>query len=180
MKHFYRVAQGMDVKPLMAAIARQPELWNANKLRTAHEGTAHADASDIWLRYNKCAGSVLEVFDDLENIDYPPFALLTQARALVFDLLRYVEGKRLGRVFITKLPIGGKILPHKDEGKSPEYYDRYHIILQNYEGSVFRCGDEKICMSAGDIYWFDNQVEHEVINDSLDDRLTLIVDIRSK
>jgi hypothetical protein len=33
-------------------------------------------------------------------------------------------------------------------------------------------------MKTGDIWWFDNSQEHEVLNNSADDRLALIVDIR--
>lgn len=178
MKHFQKVGQ-CNVQPLVAALARQPELWNVNNLRTTHEGTVHGDASDIWLRYND-VGSATPTIDDLDNINYPAFALLPQARDLIFDLMRLVEGNKLGRVFITRLPSGGRILPHKDEGKSPEYYDRYHIALQNYLGSDFRAEEEVVCMNAGEVYWFNNQVEHEVINESIDDRITLIIDIRSK
>lgn len=178
MKHFQKVAQ-CNVQPLMAALARQPELWNQNDLRTTHEGTVHADASDIWLRYNDLE-SKTPTIDDIDNINYSAFALLPQARDLIFDLMRLVEGNKLGRVFITKLPSGGRITPHKDEGKSPEHYDRYHIILKNYLDSEFRAEDEVVCMSAGDVYWFNNKVEHEVVNDSVDDRISLIVDIRSK
>jgi len=174
MNNFQKIAN-CNVQSLIAALARQPELWNQNPIRTTHQGTVHADASDILLRYNEEPS-----IDAIDNIDYPAFALLPQARALVFDLMRLVEGNRLGRIFITKLPVGGKILPHKDEGKSPEYYDRYHIILQNYEGSIFRCGDETICPNAGDVIWFNNKIEHEVINESIDDRISLIIDICSK
>lgn len=176
MNNFCKIAE-VNIRPLLAAIARQPELWDENNFRTTHQGTVHADASDIWLRYNNLSDNII---NDLESIDYPAFAKLPQARALVYDLMRFVEGNRLGRVFITKLPVNGRILPHKDEGESPEYYDRYHIFIQNFEGSVFRCGEEVICPNAGDIYWFNNQIEHEVINNSIDDRLTLVIDIRSK
>lgn len=178
MKYFQKIGQ-CNVQPLVAALARQPELWNQNPIRTTHQGTVHADASDILLRYNDL-NSEVSTIDNIDNIDYPAFALLPQARALVFDLMRLVEGNRLGRVFITKLPSSGRILPHKDEGKSPEHYDRYHIILQNYLGSDFRVEDEVVCMNAGDVYWFNNKVEHEIINESIDDRISLIVDIRSK
>ncbi len=176
MKHFQKLGV-CNVQPLLAALARQPELWNKNPIRTSHQGTVHADASDILLRYNE---EGTESIDNIDNIDYPAFTLLPQARSLVFDLMRLVEGNRLGRVFITKLSPDGKILPHKDEGRSPEYYDRYHIILQNYLGSDFRAEDEVVCMNAGEVYWFNNKVEHEVINDSIDDRISLIVDICSK
>ncbi len=179
MINFRSIGQ-CNIQPLVAALARQPELWNQERIRTSHEGTVHADADDILLRYNDTQEDVSVILDDLHNDDRPAFTLLPQARPLVFDLMRLVEGNQLGRVFITKLPKGGKILPHKDEGESAEFYDRYHIILQNYEGSIFKCGDEVICPNAGEVIWFNNNVEHEVINDSIDDRLSLIIDIRSK
>jgi aspartyl/asparaginyl beta-hydroxylase (cupin superfamily) len=34
-------------------------------------------------------------------------------------------------------------------------------------------------MAAGEVWWFDNTVEHEVVNNSADDRIVLICDIRS-
>lgn len=164
--------------PLMAAIARQSELWNQNTLRTTHVKTPHTEVSDIWLRFNEIPENVEEIIDDHESIDYPAFSLLPQARPLIFDLMRLVEGKRLGRVLITKLIPGAKIYPHVDGGEHAAYYERYHIILQNNAGSIFRCGDEALCMNAGDVYWFNNAIEHEVINNSADDRLTLIVDVK--
>lgn len=179
MRYFQKISALSDIRPLMAALARQPELWNKDPIRTTHKGTVHAEASDILLRYNYL-DSETPTIDDIENRDYPAFALLPQARPLIFDLMRLVEGNQLGRVFITKLPAGAKILPHKDEGKSPEFYDRYHIFLQNYLGANFRCGDETICPNAGDVFWFNNQVEHEVVNNSIDDRISLIIDIKSK
>ena len=33
-------------------------------------------------------------------------------------------------------------------------------------------------MLTGEIWWFNNQAEHEIINNSADDRIHLIVDIR--
>lgn len=179
MQNFLRIHSNANVMPLMAAIIRQPELWNQNKLRTTYEGTVHAEADDIWLRFNDVNNaSANEIMDGHESIDYPAFASLPQARPLVFDLMRIVEGKRLGRVLITKLTPGKKIYPHEDSGDHASYYERYHIILQNSPGSVFRCGDEVICMKTGDVYWFNNAIEHEVINNSSDDRVTMIVDIK--
>ncbi len=181
MRYFHKIAQGTNIGPLLAAIYRNPELWNKNRIRNSHDNSAHVQASDILLRFNECEGKEYEeVLNDLEAIDLPAFKELPQARGIIFDLMRFVEGKRLGRVVITKLVSGSKITPHVDSGSSAEYYDRYHITLKNSEGSIFRVGDEIVCMNPGDIYLFNNQVEHEVINNSLEDRITLIVDIRSK
>lgn len=181
MRYFHKIASEMNVAPLLAAIARQPELWNTNRVRTSHYNSAHSEASDIILRFNNTENKeYLEVLNDLEAIDYPAFDKLPQVRPLIFDLMRFVEGNRLGRVVITKLVPGAKIKPHCDEGLSSEYYDRYHITLQNEEDSIFRAGDESVYMTPGDIYLFNNRVEHEVTNNSGEDRISLIIDIRSK
>ncbi len=176
MYNFQKIAF-CNVQPLVAAIARQPNLWKKS-IRNKHQGTVHEDGQDIILRYNVIENNE-NILNDLDNFNYPEFLELPQVRPLIYDLMRIVEGNRLGRVFITKIPPQGKILPHVDEGASAEYYDRYHIFLKNYEGSIFRCGNEIICPSAGDVYWFNNQIEHEVINNSCDDRLSLIIDIKS-
>ena len=59
-----------------------------------------------------------------------------------------------------------------------EYYERYHIVLSGHPGSIFRAGDEQVTMLTGEVWWFDNTKEHEVINNSADDRIHLIVDIK--
>lgn len=176
MRNFFKIGE-INPKPLLLSILKQPNLWDSNTIRTSHKGSAHKDASDILIRFNDLEKSI-NILNDLDNIYYPAFALLPQIRPLIFDLMRFVEGERLGRVVITRLPVGGRILPHKDEGKSAEYYKRYHIFLQNYEGAEFRCGNEIICPNAGDIYWFNNLIEHEIVNNSIDDRITLIIDIK--
>jgi hypothetical protein len=92
--------------------------------------------------------------------------------------MRRVEGEQLGRVLITKLAPGNQITPHEDGGAPATFYDRYHIMLQNGPGSLFHCGDETVTMKAGDVWHFDNTKTHSVINNSRDDRITLIADIR--
>ena len=90
-----------------------------------------------------------------------------------------VEGERLGRVMVNKLRPGGRIYPHADTPAHAEYWDRYHVVLQSAPGANFRCGDEMVNMQAGGIYWFQNAIEHEVTNNSVDDRIHMIVDIRT-
>ena len=185
MKNFLKIAEGCDVMPLMCALAYCPDLWNQNTLRTTIPGTPHAQVSDIWLRFNDMeranrTGDASYVFDEHESIDYPAFAQLPQARPLIFGLMARVGGERLGRCLITKLPPGGHIAPHVDGGSHAAYYERFHIVLRAEAGSRFRAGDEVVEMKTGDIYWFDNSQEHEVLNTSSDDRVHLIVDVRCK
>jgi len=99
-------------------------------------------------------------------------------RPLVFSLMNTVEGERLGRVMINKIRPGGRIFPHIDTPSHTDYYSRFHYVIQSSPGCTFRAGDEVVQMSAGEAWWFDNSQEHEVINNSADDRIHLIIDIR--
>lgn len=190
MRNFYRMATGMDVMPLMVAINAQPELWNQHTLRTRAEGTPHREIDDIWLRMNdleKCAQALQAggFFDHRESINYPAWYKLPQARALVMALMASVQGERLGRCFISRMKPGGRIYPHSDIGDdltiyydNEPYYSRFHIVLQGLPGSLFRCGDETVCMQTGEVWQFDGAIEHEVINNSADDRIHLVCDVR--
>lgn len=190
MRNFLKIAEGVDVIPLAQAIMRQPELWNANTLRTTHPATPHSQVEDIWLRFNDLTlhekkvqetGDLNEyagVIDEHESICYPAWFKIPAAQLIIFDLMRRVNGIRLGRVLVTRLAPGKKIAPHVDSGSHAEYYERYHCVIQNLPGSIFRAGNETVCMKSGELWWFNNQAEHEVINNSADDRLTLIIDIK--
>lgn len=180
MNNFQRLATGANVVPLLNAIMRDRALWNQNTLRTDHPETAHAQADDIWLRFNEIDDSTPEkVVDDVECINYPAWWALPQARPLIFSLMGLVEGERLGRVLVTRLAPGAKITAHTDGGAPATYYERFHVVLNSAPGCLFRAGDETVQMQTGDVWWFDNTQEHEVINNSVDDRIHLIVDVRT-
>lgn len=190
MRNFNRIAQNVDVLPIFHSVMRQPELWNTEQLRTKHPGTPHAKVEDILLRFNdlepykKAAAEGKEIheyagtiIDEQESICHPAWHAIPQAHDVIFDLMRYTRAVRLGRVLITRLAPGKQIEPHEDGGDHAAYYDRYHIVLQNNPGSLFICGDEKVQMRAGEVWWFNNAITHSVINNSSDDRLTMIVDL---
>lgn len=166
--------------PILMQIQRNPQLWNQNTLRTTHQNSPHTQVDDIWIRFNELppAGQEHLVMDQHESIWYPAIHTLTEIRPFINALMARVNGERLGRIIITKMKPGAKIDPHIDSGDHAEYYERHHLCLQNTPGSVFRCGDESVYMAPGEVWWFNNQVEHEVINNGSDDRLTLIVDIK--
>lgn len=177
MQNFQKIGSGLDVVPALNAIMRQPDLWNADKLRTTFPDSPHREVDDIWIRFNEITDKH-KIIDDCEAINYEAFFLLPQIRGLVFGLMAYVEGERLGRVLITRLKPGGRIYPHADEGAPATYYDRFHIVLNGLPGSIFRIEDEQVRMATGETWWVNNRLEHEVINNSADDRIHLIVDIR--
>ena len=197
MRNFLRISSGINVLPILHSIYRQPELWNENKLRTTHIQSPHTEVDDIWLRFNdltaaKAAAEAkgraesapgpeyLGLMDEHESICYPAWHRIPEVRPIIFDLMRMIEGLRLGRVLITRLAPGKKIRAHVDGGSHAAYYERYHCFLQNAPGSIFRAGEETLHAKTGELWWFDNSKEHEVINNSAEDRITLIIDVGCK
>lgn len=173
MRYFFRLAENVMVLPLMEQVARHHELWDVDKTRTTFEGTPHAQVSDIMLRFGKPDG------DDLEAADLAPMQVLRGAKTLALNVLQLVGGSRLGRVVATKLEPGKKILPHADvKGLYSSYYTRYHVVLQGLPGSMFYCGDEAVNMRTGELWWFDARAEHSLANNSKDDRIHMLVDVR--
>lgn len=178
MKNFYKLIEGLDTTTIVHALQTQPHLWNRNDLRRTYPDTPHRECDDIWLRFQPEGMTHSEVIDAHESVNFPAMAELPWVRPVVFGLMRQVEGERLGRVLITRLRPGARIHPHADGGDHAAYYKRYQVALQSFPGVLFRAEDETVCMRTGEAWWFNNSVEHEVINNSADDRLALIVDIR--
>ena len=182
-----QVAYGLNVTPLNLAIIRRPELWKEDTYLRDYPQGPFKEIESIMLRFP--VKSVFETeeelkkhasaYDQHESIDYPAYAILTEARPIVMGLMAQVGGERLGRVMINKIAPGGKIFPHADTPSHAEYYDRFHVVLQSAPGVDFRTGDEHIYMGVGEVWWFDNSKEHEVINNSGVDRIHMIIDIRT-
>lgn len=187
MRNFHRVATGIDVLPLMLAIKRRPDLWKEDTYLRDYPQGPFKNIESIMLRFptkgvyetEEELKNHLSTYDQHESIDYPPYKTLHEARPLVMGLMSRVEGERLGRVMINKISPGGVIYPHRDTPSHAEYYSRFHIVLQSQPGVVFRAGEENVYMATGEVWWFDNSQEHEVINNSADDRIHMIVDIRT-
>jgi len=99
-------------------------------------------------------------------------------RDVVLNLMRRVNGVQLGRVVITRLAPGKSIAAHEDHGAPAWFYQRYQVMLQCRPGCVFKCGEEVIAASTGEVFWFDNTKTHSVTNNSDTDRIALIVDVR--
>lgn len=172
MRNFHRLAQSVNVVPLLATLFRHPELWDQDRLRTTMPNSPHSEASDVILRFGK------PDMDDTGPFENRPSMALLGALGTVLGVMQLVGGSELGRVIITRLPPGAKIHPHADEGGYAKRVTRHQLLLQSLPGNVFRCGEESISPLSAELWWFNTALEHEVINNSQDDRLALIIDCR--
>jgi hypothetical protein len=187
MKHFHKIADGIDVAPLVAQIEEHPELWDSINFRKVAPGTAHSRMSDIWIRYNDISkfadGDLRGMSDEHVPIWYPAWHVLPALHPIVFGLMAAVSGEMIGGVLITRVPAGECIAPHTDAGWHVNYYDKFYVCLKGGPGRRFCCEDASgMDVSEpmpGDIHLFDNRKPHWVENDSDEDRMTLIVCIRT-
>lgn len=170
-----------DPMPLLHQVGRQGHLWREDTyLRDYPQGPFH-DTETIFLRFPPASVTELErgEKDQHESVWMDGSIHLPAAREVIFNLMRKVEGERLGRVMINKLRPGGRVFPHADTPAHAEYWDRYHWVLQSGAGCNFRCGAETVHMPPGQIWWFAHELEHEVVNNSRDDRIHVVIDIRT-
>lgn len=179
LKNFQLLARGLHVREFGYQIEANPQLWNQNNLRTVHENTAHAQAQDIWIRFNALDATITDALDDLAAIWYPPAQILTEAPRHLYSLMTASFGDRMGRAIITKLGPGMKITKHIDYGSPVSHYQRFHLCIKNAPGAVFHCGEESFTPDPGDLFIFDNSKPHWVNNDSQFDRITFIMDVRT-
>lgn len=176
MKNFYRLSNSANTGPVLDAVIRKPELWGQNTLRSDHPLSPHKDVQDIWLWFNDIERS--DILDDIQTVPYKAWGELPQIRPIIFDLMRRVEAVQLGRCVITKLPPGKKIGSHVDQGAPATFYNRFQICLQSAPGCNFHIGDEQVCFKPGEVWMINNKEEHSVINNSKEDRIVIVVDLR--
>lgn len=182
MRNFVKISSGLDMVPLQLELARQPQLWGQRDFRTTFDHSPHQDIQDIWLRFNQDPKG-LDANTRAEGVVWYPEAQLFPALAgLVLPLLHYTKSWTLERLILTRLPPGGRILPHSDD-KGPyvnqKGINRYHLVVQGLPGSLFKDGEEVVQMLTGEAWWFNPKAEHECMNNSLDDRIHLLVDAKT-
>lgn len=186
MKNFQKISENIDVSGLLAELELNPQLWDANNQRKTYQGTPHDRMSDIWVRYNsieKTGGDLALMSQEHVPVWYPAWKALPSLHKIVFDLMTKVEGEMLGGVLITRVPAGLGISPHTDSGWHVEYYDKFYLTLKSSKGACFACdyhGIEKLEPNPGEIWLFDNRKIHWVENQSPDDRITVIICIRTE
>jgi hypothetical protein len=179
------VTQSLNVEQLKKELLANLEEFDRYDYRRTFPNSPHAQMNDIWVRYNDIRpfeekGSLTGFEAEHDSIWYPVVDKIPSVKKVVFDLMRIVDGERLGGVLITKLPPGGHIARHTDAGWHAQYYDKFFVPIQIKEGAIFGFDDGDIHAKEGDAWWFDNSNPHWVTNNSDIDRIGMIVCIRTE
>lgn len=145
--------------------------WNVETWRQDHPQSSHKDTNTIYYRMPPHL-TEWAIFNELHA------RWLPNTPAWVMEVVRKIaDGQnwgKIGRVMLVRLPSGGEVKPHVDEGKYAQFYDRLHLVLQGK--CCFHCGDEFEIMKAGQLWKFNHHLLHRVANVDDEDRITLIVD----
>jgi quercetin dioxygenase-like cupin family protein len=171
------ISENANIAPIHWAILQHPELWNEHNARTKDKSSPHYELDDIWPRFGE-----IEYAENNQPHDskWYPSADILGIKPLVYDLFRAVEGVELGGVLITRIPAGKECKPHTDPGWHARRYDKFGVQITSAPGQKFCFDKEELETKPGDIFWFDNQYTHWVINPTPYDRITMIVCIRKE
>lgn len=89
------------------------------------------------------------------------------------QFLSHFDG--LARVVLARMGVGGLISPHIDEGPYYLEHNRFHVGIMGRYRLTTKSGS--IAIMPGDVWWFDNQVNHWATNVGDCDRIALIMDV---
>ena len=76
---------------------------------------------------------------------------------------------------MNKLPVGGAVGSHIDDGTYYLKKDRYHLSLQGKYR--YECNGEEHIIEPGTFFWFSNKLTHSALNVGDVDRITFVFDV---
>ena len=178
-KNFELVSSGIDTAAALAQLEAQPSLWNATPGRRGPT-SPHRETQDIWLRWRD--PDVGSPSRPGPIIHWPAWFALPAVAEIVKPLVLICAAEELGGVLITKIPSGGQVYPHHDRGgwHAEHFNCKLYVPLRGPAECVNYCEDEQAVMKAGEAWRFDNLKTHWVVNDDDEDRVTLIICMRTE
>lgn len=176
LSHFVRVGK-MPVGHLVAELEAAPEMWGRDTSRQ---------------RKVRCQRHTRSIFLRTARKPLPPgaknpndvhasrvfwmAARFPRALACCEQIARW-QGAELGRATLVALMPESEVYPHVDSGAYYRIRDRYHLVLKSREGSPLTAGNETVVMREGELWAFDNKLEHSATNPSPEPRIHLIFDV---
>lgn len=182
LKNFKLLAKHDITSLLQNELDAYPELWDQHRDRKDGIGSPHSQMSDIWVRFRDYSEltSPQEFNRPHVPVWYPAASKLPTVKESCELCKMQLKADELGGVLITKIPPGGKILPHHDRGGwHAEYYNlKLYVPIRGTAECLNHCEGETVSMLPGEVWSFDNLKVHSVENNSDQDRITLIICLR--
>jgi len=91
------------------------------------------------------------------------------------------QGKRLVRLYFSKLQPGHQIYPHNDQPFWNDKFDkiiRYGLCITTNDQCTLHCADDHWHVPAGTLYWMDSYTHvHSAVNFGTSDRIHMYMDV---
>lgn len=189
---FNLVATGFDTQPYLDQLALCPELWDVRDFRkvSRYNGqlSPHRESNDIWVRHQSYDGlGDYDKPDGLESIHkpavsewYPESLKLPAAFDMAEKVCLALGAIQMGGHYVIRLEAGKKVYPHRDFSWHSTYYNKYMVILKTQEGVTFGWDRSGLLIpETGDLWNFENDTVHWVINNSNEDMLIATFSVRT-
>ena len=176
-KYFRRIAEGLDVEPLLQLLDAKPELWKEIETRQQFTNSPHKDTETIYVR-GALKMSPYYLLWDTGSYDYPCMEYIKPALVpLLQPILKQLGVEDLGRVLIVNLKATGQVTRHIDQGTYADHYERFHIVLKSNQHCFLTSGNWVLNLQVGECWWFNNKALHSAENNSTEyDRWHIIFD----
>lgn len=180
MSHFDLYAGNFPRERCLKDLKLNPLAWDRSP-RITTKDSPHREAWDIILRgprgYHD-GRDLFELYQETECYDFPMSALMPNCIQAAEAIAGVLGHRQLGRVILTKLEPEHCIWPHCDEGPVPEFYNRFHCVIQAGAADMFMVEDECKRLEDGQVWKIDVTKLHTAANmDSKQDRIHMIVDV---
>ena len=175
--HFTRIAESVDIAPLLEELEAESDMWSADTSRQ-RKVRCQRHTRNIFLRAPKKplppgARNANDVHESRLAPAAGKFPL-----ALTFCERTAAElDAELGRATLVALLPKCRVFPHVDAGAYYRVRDRLHLVLKSPQGSPLTAGNETVVMREGELWAFDNKARHFADNPSSRPRVHLIFDV---
>ena len=137
MNHFRLIQKDIDVRPFLAEVAANENLWSTERARVTkvQRETIHFNLRSTLPEKGKLQANSHKI---INTSIYDLFPFTTSW------LQKFAKEKgELSRAMIVNLQPEGKVYPHIDNGDYYRIRDRYHLVLQSKDGSKMISGGEE-------------------------------------
>lgn len=186
IEHMQKQPFTVEVDGLNEKIKQHPELWNRYTIRTKlYKNSPHREVDDIWIRYRDISEFDPEnpqafAGEHLSMWYAAYYYLQPEIDSVLRSVMNNFPNSTLGGVLITRIPPGKQVYRHSDAGfwHSEYYKTKVLVLLESAPGQTFSFENKSYAGVKGEVFKFNNLVDHWVENNSDVDRVSLILAVR--
>lgn len=170
MSNYIFIEHNIDVSKILQQVLDHPEDWNEVSTY-ANIGGKKAPSGFLPL----VMGVLKEPETDIRHSEFQRPTTLYPKYTEVRKWLASFGIKQTARAAFFRLPPGGEVPRHIDDGNYYLSRDRYHLSLQGEY--LYEVGGEEHIIKPGTFFWFDNKKMHSSKNISNVDRISFVFDV---